>query len=153
MSTRTKVSWIAAGCLLLGVCAGAVGAQVVDQVWVVRYLNTGLVTLSARQSAEFHVTLDDSRTGAPSTVVLTFMDERGVIVARRDVVLQGGQSATLAMTGPALVRGHAELAEATSFTSPRRAVVGSMELLDLTTLERGPTCSIDGMGSPGGGRQ
>lgn len=153
MSTRTKVAWIAAGCLLLGVCAGAVGAQVVEQAWLVRYLNTGLVTLAERQRAEFHVTLDDTRAGTPSTVVLTFMDERGGVVARREVVLQGGQSATLSMTGPATVRGHAELAEATSFISSRRAVVGSMEVLDLTTLQRGPSCSIDGMGSSGGGRQ
>lgn len=153
MSIRTKVIWTAVGCLLIGGVAGAVGAQVAEQAWLVRYLNTGLVTLSVRQSAEFHVTLDDTRAGVPSTVMLTFIDERGVTVARRDVVLQGGQSATLAMAGPAIVRGHAELAEGTSFISPRRAVVGSMETLDLTTLERGPTCSIDGMGSSGGGRQ
>jgi hypothetical protein len=112
-----------------------------------------LLTLSDKQTAEFHVTLDDLRAGAPSTVVMTFIDERGTIVARRDVVLQGGQSATLALAGPAVARGHAELAEAASFISPRRAVVGSMEVLDLTTLQRGPTCSIDEGGSSGGGRQ
>lgn len=153
MSTRTKVSWIAAGCLLLGVCAGAVGAQVVEQAWLVRYLNTGLVTLSERESAEFHVTLDDTRSGAPATVMITFIDDRGAIVARREVVLQAGQSATLAMRGPVVARGHAELVEEASLFRPRRAVVGSMERLDLTTLERGPTCSIDGAGSSGGGRQ
>lgn len=153
MSTRTKMVWTAVGGLLIGVCAGAVAADAVETVWHVRYLNTGLITLSAGQNAEFHATLDDTRAGAPATVIMTFIDERGAIVARRDVVLQGGQSATLEMAGPAVVRAHAEFAEATSFFSPRRAVVGSMERLDLTTQERGPTCSIDEGGSSSGGRQ
>ena len=153
MSTRTKVLWTAVGCLLIGVCGGAVAAQVVESAWHVRYLNTGLFRLSANQNAEFHATLDDTRAGASATVLMTFIDERGVVVARREVVLQGGQSATLEMAGPAVVRAHAEFAEATSFSSPRRAIVGSVELLDLTTLERGPTCSIDEGGSSSGGRQ
>jgi hypothetical protein len=150
---RTKVSWIAGGCLLIGVCAGAVGAQVVEGVSPVRYLNTGLFTLSARQNAEFHATLDDTRAGASAKVLMTFIDERGVIVARREVVLLPGQSATLELAGPATVRAHAEFTEATSLFGPRRAIVGSVERLDLTTLERGPTCSVDEGGSPSGGRQ
>jgi hypothetical protein len=135
------------------VCVGALGAQVLARVSLVRYLNTGIIALSDNQTAEFFVTLDDTRGGAPANVLMQFLDDQGVAVARREVVLRPGQSASLETSGPGFVRGHAELMETTSLFTQRRAVVGSATVLNLTTRERDPSCSVDESGSRDAGRQ
>ena len=152
MSTKAKMSWIAGGCLLVGVCAGAAGAQVLEQILAVRYLNSGLFPLNADESAQFRVSLDDLRAGSSARVRLQFLDERGAVVARDDVVLQAGQSAALEASGPGAFRAHAEVLESTLLFTSRRAVVGSLERFNLTTKQRDPLCSIDEVGS-GSGRQ
>ena len=153
MWTRRQISSVAIGCLLAGLCAGAVGAQVVERARRIRYLNTGLFALEAQDQAQFNITLDDVRTGAPGRVLIQFLDERGTVVSRDQIVLQAGQSASLQMDGPGLFRVHAELIESGLQLTGRRAVVGTLEVLDKVTGERRPTCSIDEGGSPQGGRQ
>jgi hypothetical protein len=124
----------------------------VDRVSQVRYLNTGIFALSNNQTSEFFVTLDDAKGGAPANVLMQFLDDQGVVVARREVVLRPGQSASLETSGPGFFRGHAELMETTSLFTQRRAVVGSVAVLDLTTRERDPVCSVDEGGSSSAGK-
>lgn len=88
MPTRTKISSIAVGCLLVGMCAGVVGAQVVERATRARYLASGLFSVGAGENAQFHVTLDDSRAGAPARVLVQFLDDEGAVVARNEVVLR-----------------------------------------------------------------
>jgi hypothetical protein len=153
MSTKTKISCLVAGCLLVGVCAGAVGAQVVADAARLRFLNSGLFVLDAGEDATFHVTLADNRAGAPVRVLVQFLDRQGASVARQEVVLQAGQSTSLTTAGPGEVRAHARVMDGSFDLSARRAIVGGIDVLDLTTRQRRPVCSIDENGSSGAGRQ
>jgi hypothetical protein len=152
MSTKKQMSWLAVVCLIVGVGAGAAGAQVIEATFRVRFVNSGLFSLRGDDRAQFHVTLDDTRAGAPGTVLLQFLDEQGTVVARRETVLQAGQSTSLRVAGPGRFRAHARLMDSTFDVTSRRTVVGSVEVLNLTTEERDPVCALDEWG-PGGGRQ
>jgi hypothetical protein len=150
MRTNTRTSWIAFGCLLLGLGGGAATAQVVGDALSVRNLNSGLFSLDGTDTAAFHVTLDEARGASGGRVLMQFLDEWGTVVARKDVTLQAGQSASLRTEGPGLFRAHAQLVDAGLQITSRRAVVGAVEVLDLTTEQRGPVCSFDEWGLPGG---
>ena len=142
MPKRTKVSWIATGCLLIGIVTGVAGAQGVQSMFRVHYLNTGLFSLSPDDSAEFNVTLDDTSAGQPARVRLQFLDTEGTVIAHNEVTLQAGQSTSLRLPGPMLGRAHAEFLEPTLELTSRRAMFGTLEVLDKVTGERRPTCTF-----------
>ena len=133
--------WIVVGCLLVGGLGGAVGADVVESVRHNRSLDTGLFTLKADGRASFYVTLNGKATDRAATVRLQFFDQAGSSVSAQDVVLQPGQSGRLHIAGPGYFRAHAEVMEPVTFTSSP-AVLGTVEVLDLTTEQRGPVCTV-----------
>lgn len=143
-------AWLAIGCLLVGLCGGAVGAQVFNAVLNASYLNSGLFSMAVDDAALFHVTLDDTSSGLPARVRLEFLDEAGVVVSRKDVDLLAGQSTTLRIAGEGEYRAHAQVLDPDLRLTGRRAVVGAVEVFDLTTGQRGPVCSVDYSPSDGG---
>jgi len=117
------------GLLLVGVIAGAAGAQVVESLARPHFLNSGLFTLAADEVVHFNVTLDDGR-GPEARVLLQLFDEKGDVVKRQDVSLVPGQSATLDHPGPGVFRAHAQIVEPSNIQlGARRIVVGTVEIL------------------------
>ena len=151
----TKNRWkLAIGCLLVGVFGGAAGAQVVQRALSTSYLNTGLFALAPGDTAYFHVSLDDVRSGQPARVKLQFFDEAGEVVSSDETVLAGGQSTTLRMLGPGLFRAHAEMIESSLQLTGRRSVVGTVEVFDLTAEKKPSSCTIHHIPGVGdGGKQ
>ena len=141
---------IATGCLLIGLLAGVAGAQIVEAITRLQFLNTGLFTVTADQEAAFHVSLDDRRDAPPARVALRVFDAAGIPVARQDVVLAAGQSTTLRVAGPGVFRAHAQIAESALDFTARRQVAGSVEVIDKLTGIIRPTCSFDPWGLPPG---
>lgn len=133
--------WIVVGCLLVGVFVGAVGADVVETARRNRSLDIGLFTLNKDSRASFYVTLNGNSTDRPATVRMQFFDAAGSSVAAQDVVLQPGQSGRLSMVGPVYLRAQAYVLEDVVFTSSP-ALLGTVEVLDLTTQQRGPVCTV-----------
>ena len=119
------------GLLLVGILAGAAGAQVVPNLGTARFLNSGLFNLAADEQVNFNLTLDDARVGPPVRVVLQLFNEKGAVVKRLDVPsLVPGQSAILRHAGPGVFRAHAETFEtSTNPLGPRRIVVSTVEIL------------------------
>jgi hypothetical protein len=151
MQIKSRV-WLAVGCLLVGIGGGAVGAQVIGEVLRPSYLNSGMFSMQPNDTAEFFVTLDDNRNGAPAQVRLQFLDSAGTVVARQVVVLQAGQSTSLRLEGPGSYRAHAQVLDPGLQLLGRRTVVGTVEVVNFTTGTRGPVCSID-YSPVGAGRQ
>lgn len=151
MKKQTATKTIVVGCLLIGVLAGAAAAQVVDAIFQVQYMNTGLFTMTRGQNAAFHVSLDDRRDGLPARVALAVFDSAGAVVARQDAVLRAGESTTMRIAGPGVFRAHAQIADSSIWDlAARRRVVGSVEVIDgLTAIVR-PICSFDPEGLPPG---
>jgi len=147
--SNTRVQLVAVGCLVLGVLAGAAGAQAVPGLQR-RFLNTGLFSVAAGETARFHVTLDDQRGQPPATVVQQLLDENGVQVASRNIVLTPGRSATLETPGPGVFRANAEVIDSLLQTTDRRATVGTVEVSDTITGIVRYVCSFDPVGIGGG---
>lgn len=144
MTQRTFV--IAAGCALVGLFAGMSGAQGIQASLRTGYLNTGLFTVAENHEVAFHVALDDDARGAPARVLLQILDETGVIVASQDTRLATGQAITLRLAQAGTFRGHAEVVQRVGLLSGRRAVVGTVEVIDSFGTAIRPVCSIDHTG-------
>jgi hypothetical protein len=123
---------LVAGVLVAGVLAGAVGAQVIN-FGPPRFLNTGLFLLQADEVANFHVALDDRTSGPPARVLLQLFTQNGTVVARKEAVLEPGQSTTLPFRTPGLYRAHAQILEPDIRLGPRRIVVSTLEILSFET--------------------
>ena len=151
MVLKTKVSWIAAGCLLAGAGAAATAAQIVARPVAVRHVNCGMHTVLGGERTFFYLSLDDAATQPSARVRLQFVDKDGTVVASDEVTLAAGRTTSLQLAGPAVVRAHADVFESTTDVTSRRTAVGSVEVLDkLTTKDPRPVCSADDVGSSGG---
>ena len=118
------------GLLLVGILAGAAGAQAVQIFTPASFLNWGLFTLAADERVHFNVTLDDTQRGPQTQVLQQLFDASGVVVARQITTLGPGKSATLRYAGPGVFRAHAEVLEpANTLFGIRRIVVGTVEIL------------------------
>jgi hypothetical protein len=151
MQKQRATKTIAVGCLLVGLLAGAAAAQIVEAIFRVQFLNTGLFTVNADQEAAFHVSLDDQQGSPPARVALRLFDAAGTTVGSQDVALRAGESTTMRIAGPGIFRAHAQIVASTDleFTA-RRQVVGSVEVVDKFTGIIRPTCSFDPWGIPPG---
>jgi hypothetical protein len=148
MSKRT-IRLIAAACVVAGVAAGVVGAQVVQNLQR-QFLNTGLFSVGTSEIAYFHVSLDDARSGPAARVILQLIDETGAVVAGTgEIPLQAGQSASLRTPGPGLFRAHAEVIESTLQLSARRRPVATVEVINSLTGVVRPIPSFDPHQIPG----
>jgi hypothetical protein len=121
--------------LLLGVVAGVAGAQAFHNFQRARFTNTGLFSVGPDEGVNFHVTLDDRRSGPPTKVLLRIFNVEGVIVARDEAILQPGHSRTLQAQGPGLFRAQAEILEPPFNLSVRRMVVSTVELFDVRSFQ------------------
>jgi hypothetical protein len=149
MMRVTNRKWIAAGCLIAGVFGGAAGAEVVESTRRARSLDTGLFSLKADDRASFYVTLNDHAAPGPAQLRLQFIDHAGSPAGAQDMTLQPGQSARLHISGPGHFRARAEVLDpAFQFTSGPM-IMGTMEVLNLTTEQRGPVCTIHDPGVDG----
>jgi hypothetical protein len=139
-------SAIALGMLLVGIFAGAVGAQVAQAVLQARYLNTALFSVAEGTRLNFHVSLDDARNASPATVLLQLFNRDGAVVASKQVTLAAGKSTTLTFAGPAMVRAHARMLDPVGLVD-RRTFVGTVELIDGLTAEQKFVCTMMNDGS------
>jgi hypothetical protein len=118
------------GLLLVGMLAGAAGAQALQIFAPASFLNWGLFTLAADERVHFNVTLDDAPRAPQTQVLQQLFDASGVVVARQITTLGPGKSATLRYAGPGVFRAHAEVLEPTNIPfGIRRIVVGTVEIL------------------------
>jgi hypothetical protein len=142
MMPTMKRSWIAMGALLVGMFGGAAGAEVIETAMRYRSVDTGLFALKEDDRASIFVTLNDKTVNEPAHVRLQFFDHAGVSKATQDVELKPGQSARLHTAGPGYFRARAEVLDpALQFTSGP-TVLATVEVLNLTTAQRGPVCTI-----------
>lgn len=144
-----KLKLIAAGCVCVSVLSGIVGAQVIAAQQR-RHLNTGLFVSNRAETILFHLSLDDQRSQPGARVRLQLIDENGVIVAHDETTIDAGQTITLRAPGGTPVRAHGELLEGAFAFTNRRAVVGSVEVINELTGVVRPICSFDPAGLPGG---
>jgi hypothetical protein len=119
--------------LLVGMMAGAAGVHAVQSLERARFLNSGLFTLAAGEAVNFNATLDDHRGGPPAKVLMRLLDSKGAVVARQDVVLEPGQSATLSYRLPGVFRAQAQIVEPDVPLGTRRIVVSTIEIFGLGT--------------------
>lgn len=146
-SKQIKLIAIVCGCL--SVAAGLAGAQIIEAMRR-QFLNTGLFTVSAREQVQFSVSLDDRRDAPAARVRLQLFDVNGAVIAHDETSLEPGQTVTLRAAGPGPMRAHAEVIEPLLQFTQRRAVIGSVEVIDVLTGVVRPTCSFDPAGLPGG---
>jgi hypothetical protein len=123
--------------LLVGIVAGAGAAQVLPTLEPDSFLNTGLFSVGQGEGVNFHVSLDDRRTGPPTTVLLRLLDRSGAVVARREATLNPGQSTTLVHREPGLYRAHAEVVEPDGALGARRIVLGTVEIFSFNLNDAG----------------
>ncbi len=117
--------------LLIGVAVGVGAAQVVVLPGPpTSFVNSGLFTLNSDEGVNFHVSLHEGRGGPPATALMRLIDASGTVVARRDVQLGPGQSATLQWLKPGQYRVHAGIVEGSNATGPRR-ILGTAEIISL----------------------
>jgi hypothetical protein len=147
MMPTMRRRWITVGTLLAGMFGGAAGAQVVENTKRVRSLDSGIFTLKADDRASFFVTLNDKTVNVPAHVRLQFLDEAGAATLSQDVLLQPGQSTRLSKSGPGFQRVRVELDDVLQQTS--QPVLATVEVLNLTTLQRGPVCTLPDYGGDG----
>jgi hypothetical protein len=117
--------------LLIGIAVGVGAAQVLPVREPSSFLNTGLFTVNSGEGVSFHASLDERRGALPATVLLRLVDEAGGVVARREVLLNPGQSATLQYLRPGRLRAHADIIEDSGATGQRRIVLGTVEIFSL----------------------
>jgi hypothetical protein len=148
-----KRNWITVGSLLVGVFCGVAGAEVLEKARRFRSIDTGLFALKADDRASIFVTLNDKTVNGPATVRLQFLDQAGSTVLSQDVMLQPGQSTRLSTTGAAagtaFLRARAEVVDDALQLASAPAVLGTVEVLNLTTLQRGPVCTVHDYGGDG----
>jgi hypothetical protein len=141
MMKAIKLQWIAVGSLLVGVFGGAAGAQIGQRALDAPSVDTGIFTLKADDRASFHVTLSD-RAPAAAWVRLQFFDEDGASVAADDVLLRPGQSARLTTMGPRHVRASGALRDSALGLTSQPTLFGTVEVLNVTTAQRDPVCTL-----------
>lgn len=118
---------------VVGVAAVALlGTRAAGQTGTVDHLNTPLFSVRANETASFNVSLDDVTGAAPVVVYFEFIDRNGVVVKSQTVTLGAGRTVTLSLKAVGQFRTHAEIVD-TGALSARRAVVGHVEIGDLTT--------------------
>jgi hypothetical protein len=137
------------GTLLVGVSVGAAGAQAIENAWRFRSIDTALFALKADDRASFYVTVNDKTVNGPANVRLQFFDHAGTSTLSEDFLLQPGQSARLQAYGPALLRARADLLDSALQLTSQPALLGTVEVLNLTTAQRGPVCTIVDYGGDG----
>jgi hypothetical protein len=142
MMPTMRRRWVTVGALLAGLFGGAAAAQVVENTRRVRSLDTGLFALKADDRASFFVTLNDKTVDVPAHVRLQFFDHAGVSTATQEVELQPGQSARLHTAGPGYFRARAEVLDTALQLTSGPTVLGTVEVLNLTTAQRGPVCTV-----------
>ena len=153
MLVRKNVSWVVVGCLLVGAGAAAAAAQIVTRPAGVRHFNCGVFPVLGGERAFLYLSLDDAAKQPAARARLQFIDVDGTEIASDDVTLAAGQSASLQIAGPVLVRAPAEVFESTTTLTSRRTAVGSVHVVDdLATEKPRPVCNADASGL-GGGRQ
>jgi hypothetical protein len=129
---------IAAGILFALAFAGTSGAQITaDPGTRTKHFNCGGFTVTAGHTVLVHAALDDVPQGRPAWATLQLYDAVGDVRAeKKDVILQAGDSTTLAMSvsipGAHVFRAHVEFKEADLPVSARRAGTALVEVLDLT---------------------
>ena len=112
-----------------------------------KVLNTGPFSVPPGGSANFYLSLNERRGGAPAKVLLQFFDRSGNEIARRETVLAAGQSTTLSMARSGLYTGHAEFADPVGLPfSAERAVVGGADVHDTLVGVIRPVCTPDPVG-------
>ena len=149
MIATIRRRWITVGTLLVGVFGGAAGAAVVENAWSLRSLDTGLFALKPDDRANFYVTLNENTANGPAQVRLQFLDQAGSPALTQDVVLQPGQSARVQANGPYLLRARASILDGALKLTSQPALLGTVEVLNLTTAQRGPVCTIHDYGGDG----
>jgi hypothetical protein len=128
--SKKKIGLIVVVCALVG--ASVFGAQVIE-AFKRQYLNTGLFSVAAHETAFFYVSLDDQKGEPPAHIVMQFFNASGVEIGRTEVDLEAGQSVRLVRPGPGLFRAHAEVTDTTLQLTARRAGVGAVEVIDTIT--------------------
>jgi hypothetical protein len=144
---------IAVTMLMVGVVTGAAGAYTF-QLDRTLFNSSGLFTIEANEAVNINALLEEA-VGAPSArVLLRLLDTRGAVVARKDVVLEPGQSTTLTSRLPGVFRAQVQVVEPDLPFGKRRRVVNTIEIfdirptsLDLTSRRRFVCSSDDGAGS------
>ena len=149
MMRTMRRRWITMGARLVGVFGGAAGAQVVENARRARSIDTGIFELKADDRASFFVTLNDKTVNGPAHVRLQFLDHAGTSTLEQDFVLQPGQSARVQTSGPGFRRARADVLEAAFQLTSQPVVLGTVEVLNLTTAQRGPVCTIHDYGGDG----
>jgi hypothetical protein len=132
--SNKKTRWIAAGCVLVCVLAGATGtqkAQPLERTTVA----TPLFTVGPEEVVYFRVSLPGERGGPQARVLLRLLDEDGAVVARDQAIVPSGGSASIRWQGPVLVRAHA-LFESASPLNGSQSPVGAAEIVLNTTVTR-----------------
>ena len=150
MSKFMTMKLVAAGALLVGVFAGAAGAQLVRNQQS-HFIGTSLFRVERGETVNFHVTLEDNRGASPAPVVLRLLNARGTVVAAENVTLQPGQSATLETSEEGTFRAQAQIFEPQT-ASARRRVLGGVELFDMNSLTTKPRFVCSFGDNAGGGR-
>jgi hypothetical protein len=148
----SRTTTIGLALLLVGVVTGAAGAKVIQDRERIDFLGSGLFTVDPGESVNFNATLDDRRGGPPARVTLRLLDRKGAVVARRDVTLEPGDSATLVHNLPGVFRAQAQIMEPDIPLGSRRLLLSTIEIfrssdpqsLDLSfTGQRRFVCSSD----------
>jgi hypothetical protein len=118
------------GLLLVGILAGAAGAQAVQNFGPPSFLNWGLFTLAADEEVHFNVTLREVPRGPQAQVLQQLFDRSGALVARQIVTLGPGKSATLRYTLPGEFSAHAEILDLSNGPfGASRIIAGTVEIL------------------------
>jgi hypothetical protein len=146
MTGTMRRRWIAAGSLLVGVFGGAAAAQVVEKASRARWLDTGIFALKADDKANFYITLNENAANGPALVRLQFLDQAGTPTFTDDVMLQPGQSTRVQASGPNFLRARAQVLNGSLQLTAQPLVLGTVEVLNLTTAQRGPVCTIHDYG-------
>jgi hypothetical protein len=125
MSRELKLTRGVLALILAGVVVVAAGAQTTP---LPRFCTGGPFTLTGGE-ANFRLALDDNPTAPPMGVTMRLYDADGNIVARTNVQLAAGKTATLAFRGAGVYRAQATF-DSLINPSDRRDTAGAVELFD-----------------------
>ena len=129
MTKTTMMKPIAAGFLLVAVFAGVSGAQTLRQSRALSLSQHRIVHRGRgrRRQLSRRARRSPNRPSGDSALLRLF-NQDGAVVARKDVILQAGQSTTLQIYEPGLYRAHAEVRDSSSSACDRRTVRGTVEI-------------------------
>jgi hypothetical protein len=156
MAEMSRTTTIGLSLLLVGVITGAAGAHAVQILSTepTSILGSSLFTLETGEAVNFNVTFQAGRDAPAARVLLQLLDANGAAVARRDVTLEPGRSATLRYGLPGVLRAQAQIIEPTP--TDQSLVLSTIEIfgindpksldLDLKSRRRFVCSSDDGAG-------